>query len=76
MSMVNQVKAVLEENYPDIDFEASDELVDDGILDSLTVVGMISVLTEEFGVNFPYEEIIPENFNSLDSIAELVEKYR
>jgi len=73
--MVEKVKMVLEENFPDIDFESSDELVDDGIIDSLSIVNMISVLSDEFDVSLPYEEIIPENFNSLDSIAELIEKY-
>ena len=68
--------ALLGEEYPDIDFEESDELVDDGILDSLTVVGVISAISDEFNVEIPYEEIIPENFNSIDAMAELIEKYQ
>ncbi len=74
--MVERVREVLEENFPEIDFDSSDELVDDGIIDSLSIVGMISALSEEFGVTFPYEEIVPENFNSLESIAELIERYQ
>ena len=50
--------------------------VDDGTLDSLTVVGIISALSSEFDVELPYEEIIPENFNSIDAMAELIEKYQ
>ena len=73
--MRERVKVFLEENFPEIDFESSDELVDDGTIDSLTIVSVIASLQEEFDVEFPYEEIIPENFNSLDSIAELIEKY-
>ena len=73
--MRERVKEILEENFPDIYFESSDELVDDGIIDSLSIVGMISALSDEFDVSLPYEEIVPENFNSLDSIAELIEKY-
>ncbi|POP31816.1 acyl carrier protein [Lactonifactor longoviformis] len=73
--MREQIKKVLEENYPEIDFESSNELVDDGILDSLTMVGIISALSMEFGVMLPYEDIIPENFNSIDAMAELIEKY-
>lgn len=72
--MREQVKAVLEENFPEIDFEASNELVDAGILDSITIVGIISALSMEFGIEIPYEEIIPENFNSLDGLTALVEK--
>ena len=72
--MRERVKELLEKNYPDIDFEGSDELVDDGVLTSLMVVNIISQLTVEFGVMIPYEEIIPENFNSIDAISELIEK--
>lgn len=73
--MRERVMALLVENYPDIDFECSDELVDDGILDSLTIVGIISDLSMEFGVVIPYEDIVPENFNSVDAMAALIQKY-
>lgn len=73
--MREKIKELLAENYPEIDFEASDELVDDGTLDSLTVVGVISVLSADLDVEIPYEEIVPENFNSLDAMAELFERY-
>lgn len=72
--MRERIKAVLESNFPDIDFESSDELVDDSVLDSLTIVGIISTLSMEFGVLLPYEEIIAENFNSLDAMAALMER--
>ena len=73
--MREKVKKVLEENYPEIDFESSTELIDDGILDSLTMVGIISALSMEFGVVLPYEDIIPENFNSIDAMVELIQKF-
>ena len=59
---------------PEIDFLSSDELVDDGILDSLTLTGIIAALTMEFGITIPYEEIIEENFNSVDGMATMVER--
>ena len=73
--MREQVLALLQENYPEIDFESPADLYDDGILDSLTLVGVISALSAEFNLEIPYEDIIPENFNSVDAIAELVERY-
>ena len=72
--MEQKVLALLQEEYPDIDFTSSDALVDDGILDSLTLTGIIAALTLEFGITIPYEEIIEDNFNSIHGIAEMVEK--
>ena len=64
----------IEEEYPDIDFTASDKLVDDGIIDSLTITGIISLLTLEFGVSIPYEEIVEKNFNSVDGLVAMIER--
>ena len=72
--MGKKIVKLLQEEYPEIDFQASDELVDDGILDSLTLTGIIAVLTIEFGITIPYEEIIEENFNSIASMAKMVER--
>ena len=74
--MREKVKELLMANYPDVDFESSEALVDDGVLDSIIVVGIITDLSMEFGVEIPYEEIVAENFNSLDAMAALVEKYQ
>ena len=72
--MEEKVLALLQAEYPEIDFTASDELVDDGILDSLTLTGIIAVLTIEFGITIPYEEIVEENFNSIEGMAKMVER--
>jgi acyl carrier protein len=53
-----------------------DELVDDGILDSLTITGIISTHTMEFGITIPYEEISEENFNSIRGLAKMVERLK
>ena len=72
--MEEKVLALLTEEFPEIDFTASEELVDDGILDSMTITGIISALSMEFGITVPYEEIIEENFNSVTGLAAMVER--
>jgi Phosphopantetheine attachment site. len=72
--MEEKILELLTEEYPDVDFQASDALVDDGILDSLTITGIIATLTMEFGITIPYEEIIEENFNSIAGLAAMVKK--
>lgn len=59
---------------PDVDFENEDALIDDGILDSFDVVSIISELDDEFGVQVKINELDPENFNSVESIWNLVQK--
>ncbi len=69
-----KILELLSEEYPEIDFTASDTLVDDGLLDSLTITGIIATLTMEFGVTIPYDEIVEENFNSIAGLARMVER--
>ncbi|MCI8359349.1 MAG: acyl carrier protein [Lachnospiraceae bacterium] len=69
-----KILELLSEEYPEIDFTASDTLVDDGLLDSLTITGIIATLTMEFGVIIPYDEIVEENFNSIAGLARMVER--
>ncbi len=72
--MEEKILTLLSEEFPEIDFSASDALADDGILDSLTITGIIAALIMEFGIIIPYEEIIEENFNSIAGMARMVER--
>lgn len=72
--MEEKVFELLSGEFPEVDFKSSDTLVDDGILDSLTITGIIASLTMEFGIVIPYEEIIEENFNSIAGLAAMVER--
>lgn len=57
-----------------IDF-TSTELIDGGLIDSVTLVEIATELMDELNIDIPYEEITPENFNSVDAITSLVERY-
>ncbi len=72
--MREKVLEVLERECPDVDFLASDKLVTDGIVDSLTLTSIIAALTMEFGIVIPYEEIIEANFDSVDGLTAMVER--
>ncbi len=63
---------ILKGIHPEIDFETNEELVDDGVLDSLDIVTIVTEIDAEFGVTIPAEEIIPENFNSAKALMELI----
>lgn len=72
--MKEQLMALLTENFPEVDFTESDALIDDGILESIVLVEIISTITLELGIMIPYEEIIPANFNSVDAMAAMLER--
>ena len=57
-----------------MDFETNEALVDDGVLDSLDIVSLISEIAAELDITIPPEEIIPENFNSASALSELLSR--
>lgn len=74
--MKERILEILAEALPQIDFTASNALVDDGILDSLSIVTLVSELSQEFGVVFDLEELAPEHLNSIDAITETVTRLK
>ena len=72
--MKEKVLQVLQEALPHIDFLESDEMVDEGILDSLSITEIIATLSVEFNITIPFEDIVEENFNSIDGLAKMVER--
>jgi acyl carrier protein len=65
---------ILNELHNDVDFSHETALIDDGILDSLDIVTLVTEINDVFGVSIPAEEIIPENFNSAKAIMALIDK--
>lgn len=53
-----------------------EELLSTGLLDSVAVLGLVSGLEEQFGVQIDMEHLTEENFGSIRSIAALVDRLR
>lgn len=71
---MEELLEILAEVKPGVDFESEDALVDDGILDSLDIISIISEVSDEFDVKIPPEAITPENFNSAETMMALIEE--
>ena len=62
---------MLEAELPIVDFD-SDFLFSE--LDSLGVVTILMILSQEFGIELESRDATPKNFRSLDTLVELVER--
>ncbi len=51
-------------------------LIENHVIDSLGLFMLVSFVETRFGVQVGDEELVPENFGTLDAIADLVERKR
>ena len=65
---------ILEEIEDGVDYNTCTTLIDDGILDSLAIISLVAEIEEEFDIQIPTVQIIPENFNSAQAIWNLITK--
>ncbi len=61
---------VLEGDAEDLD--GSTQLLELGLIDSFSIMGLMSFIETEYGVEIPLESITPETIQDLDAIASLV----
>lgn len=59
----------------DIVNSGSKTLIEDGIIDSLCVMQIVTSFEKEFSISVDFDDLIPENFQSVDSLWNLLNKY-
>ena len=65
---------ILKRVKPEVDFIENNNLIDKGILDSIDIVTIISEIEMEYLIEFDPEEIDPDNFQSVLTMLEMIEK--
>lgn len=57
-----------------IDYEASDKLITDKIIDSIDMTSILAELEDTFDIEIDMEYITPENFNSVEAMWEMIQE--
>ena len=73
--MKTKVEKILNEIRPEFDFSTSTNFIENGMLDSFDVVSLVTMLDKAFNISIEGIEIVPMNFNSVESICTLLSKY-
>ncbi|MBO6292537.1 MAG: acyl carrier protein [Selenomonas sp.] len=73
--MDKKFEEILNQINADILANKDCDLLEEGIIDSLTIMTMVVRLESEYDIEIDPDEIAPENFESVDAIWALVEKY-
>ena len=71
---MEELMDILKELRPDVDFETTERLIDDKVLDSIDIVSLVAEISDVFDLEIPAEEIVPENFNSAKALWAMIRR--
>lgn len=69
------IEEVLKGIRPEFDFTTSQDFLGDGMLDSFDMMTLVSDLDKAHGISIAGVDIVPENFQNIASIQNLLRKY-
>lgn len=71
---MQELMEILEGIRPDIDFEKEKALVTDRLLESFDIINLVSEINDEFDVKIKPADLVPENFDSVEAMWEMIER--
>ena len=69
---MEELLKILRNMHPEVDFDQTEDLIGEGVLDSLDIVTLITEINSTFDVSIPAEEVVPENFASVRALWALI----
>ena len=72
--MREQIMKILKGIRSDVDFENETALIDNGVLDSFDIISIVGELNDAFDVEINVDDLLPENFNNVAAMVELISK--
>ena len=58
------------------DLGPNDSLLERGLLDSLAILKTVTFCEEQFGIAIPDEDVLPDHFETVRTIARLIDRVR
>ena len=71
---MENLEKILNEVKPGVDFMAESDLITNGILTSFDIVTLVAKITSEFNVMLDISDLVPENFKTIETIYNMIQK--
>lgn len=72
--MMEKLVEILKGYNSDVDFINAERIIDDELLDSIDITSLISELEDVFGIEIGMDDIISENFNTVEAMWKMIER--
>ena len=71
---MDELLVILREINADIDYEHEERLIDDRVLDSLSIVTLIAEISDHFDIEISPKWMKNENFNTVAAMWSMIQK--
>jgi len=66
---------LVKETMPDANLDNSSNFVEDGLIDSIDIVELLTAIETKYGIEIDPNDVDPDNFASMETIWNMVRKY-
>ena len=71
---MDQLLELLKDINEDVDFTTQTAIIDDEVIDSLDLTGLIADIEYTFDIEIGMNDIVPENFNTVDAMWAMIQR--
>ena len=71
---MDELMEILAEINPDVDYATEDRLIDGKVLDSFSIVPLVTEISDTFDIDIGPKYLVPENFNSAKAIWAMIQQ--
>lgn len=71
---MEKIVEILKDIDDSIQWEKEQGLIERRLLDSFGVIALVSELEDSFSIEIEAGEMVPENFNSVEAISDMVQR--
>jgi acyl carrier protein len=76
-TIITSIRNFISGNFPAVrkrQLKDTDPLLQSGIIDSMGILDLVGHLETTFDISVADDDLVPENFDSIETIAEFVER--
>ena len=71
---MDQLLELLKDVNEDVDFTTQTAIIDDEVIDSLDLTGLIADIEDTFDIEIGMNDIVPVNFNTVDAMWAMIQR--
>ena len=73
IKIMDFIKSEIVDGFMNINLDFTTDLIESGVIDSMGIMKLLVFVEESFNMKVSDSDLVPKNFESIDSISQLVE---